>query len=124
MPNRWHNSIAAILLIFSIGGHWAVLQSGAWVGMFINFSQHDPVSEALVKTFDGNHPCRVCDFVAEGKKSEKKEGPQAVKMKIDFFLEESTQESWDPNWSDVDIKFASIAFEKTCSPPTPLPRFS
>ena len=40
-------------LILATGGHWALLQSVAWVGMAIQFSHTDGISIALQKTFDG-----------------------------------------------------------------------
>jgi hypothetical protein len=48
------------------GGHWAALQTLAWGRMFINFAQQDSVAAALVKTFDGEHPCALCLTVRNG----------------------------------------------------------
>jgi hypothetical protein len=62
----------ATALACSLGLHWSFLQSVAWVGMVVNYSQGGAVGEAFVKTFDGKHPCALCKAVAEGKKSEKK----------------------------------------------------
>jgi len=60
-----------LALICVVGGHWALLQSLAWVSMTINFSRTDALDTAIGKTFDGQHPCNLCHFVAEGKKSER-----------------------------------------------------
>lgn len=124
MRQRLHNVIAAILLIFSIGGQWAILQSGAWVGMFISFSRNDTVAEAMVKTFDGNHPCRVCQFVTEGKNAEKKHEQQLPKIKIDFFLVNNPGHCWNPQWFELEFPFYSAGTAKIYSPPTPPPRYS
>jgi hypothetical protein len=51
----------------SIGLHWGFFQSVAWVGMVINYSHDAPLPEALVKTFDGKHPCCLCKEIAKGK---------------------------------------------------------
>ncbi len=41
-------------------------QKHRWVGMAISYSQDSSsFSEALAKTFDGKHPCKLCKFVAE-----------------------------------------------------------
>ena len=53
-------------LACSIGLHWGFLQSAAWVGMVIHYSQDAPLKEALVKTFDGKHPCALCKEIAKG----------------------------------------------------------
>jgi hypothetical protein len=79
--------VLIIALIFSVGWHWAALQSAAWVGMAIHYSQSAPFREALIKTFDGNHPCRLCNFVAEGKKSEDKQETWKPLNKLDLFLQ-------------------------------------
>ena len=51
------------ILIFVIGMHWVILQSVAWTGMIIVYSQTAPLREALAKTFDGEHPCGLCKAV-------------------------------------------------------------
>lgn len=61
-------------LVLSIGLHWAVLQSAAWVGMIVNYTRDGSVGEAIQKTFDGAHPCALCRLVEQGTSKEK--GPQ------------------------------------------------
>ena len=83
---RWSKWFVVFALIVTIGGHWAFLQSVAWVGMAINFSQSDSLGLALQKTFDGQHPCKLCKIVKAGKASEKKQDLQKLETKIDFQL--------------------------------------
>lgn len=64
---RW---LVVMALVFSIGTHWMVLQSAAWMGMIVTYAQTSSVAEAFSKTFDGEHPCRLCHFVEEGRKAE------------------------------------------------------
>jgi hypothetical protein len=71
-------------LVCVVGGHWALLQSLAWVGMTINFSRTDSLDVAIEKTFDGQHPCNLCHFVAEGKKSERTKEVVKVETKLDL----------------------------------------
>jgi hypothetical protein len=47
-------------LACSMGLHWGFFQSVAWVGMVIHYSHDAPLTEALMKTFDGHHPCALC----------------------------------------------------------------
>lgn len=81
--SRW---LVVVTLSLSIGFHWAFLQSIAWVGMAINYSRECPVSEALSKTFDGKHLCKLCKLVRDGKQSESKSETK-VDLKRDFAIE-------------------------------------
>jgi hypothetical protein len=73
-----------IALACSIGLHWAFFQSLAWVGMVVSYSQEASFTEALVKTFDGSHPCALCKEIAEGKQSEKKSDLPLQWKKFEF----------------------------------------
>lgn len=72
-----------IALVFTLGGHWAVLQVVAWAGMAANFSQTDSFPVAISKTFDGKNPCKLCKVVSEGKKADKESGAKLDSQKID-----------------------------------------
>jgi len=69
---RLSKLLVVVALVSSLGLHWALLQSVAWVGMLVSYSQAGSLRQALVKTFDGNHPCSLCKEIEQGKKSEKK----------------------------------------------------
>ena len=71
-------------LACSIGLHWGFLQSVAWVGMVVNYSQDGTVGEALAKTLDGKHPCALCKAIAKGKQTEKKSEFPAGGKKFEF----------------------------------------
>ena len=71
-------------LACSLGLHWGFFQSVAWVGMVVSYSRDGTVGQALVKTFDGKHPCALCKAVAEGKKSEKKSECPVAGKKFEF----------------------------------------
>ena len=77
MLPRLGKLVVATMLCASLGLHWAFLQSVAWVGMVVTYAQSEPLPAALRMTFDGQHPCKVCTLVAEGKKSEEKQSPTA-----------------------------------------------
>jgi hypothetical protein len=84
--SRFAKSVVAILLIVSVGGHWAFLQSVAWVTMVIDYSKDAPISVAVSKTFDGKHPCHLCHMVKRGQESEKKQDAIKVKTKVDSWM--------------------------------------
>ena len=69
-----------LLVCFSLGMHWAVLQGVAWTGMFVANLDEGSVTEAVKKTFDGEHPCPLCLAIQEGQKKEKDDSkPLTVK---------------------------------------------
>ena len=58
--------------MFSIaGGHWAALQVLAWTQMARAYSRSADIVDALIKTFDGKHPCTLCYKVKEGRQKER-----------------------------------------------------
>src|SRR5437588_11570426 len=74
----------ALALASSIGLHWTFLQAVAWAGMIVSYSQEAPLGEAVVKTFDGQHPCKLCRQIAQGKQSEKKSESKFELRKLEF----------------------------------------
>jgi hypothetical protein len=111
-------------LVVAIGGHWALLQSIAWIGMFAKFSQTCSLAEAWVKTFDGNHPCKLCIVVQEGKKSQQKQEPVPVQTKLDFFILNDKPFEPGPGFrlsGKIAIR-SQFAHERFEQPPTPPPR--
>ncbi len=60
----------ACVLALWLGMHWTLLQTVAWTGMVINYSQCAPLREAISKTFDGRHPCPLCNAIQKGRAEE------------------------------------------------------
>ena len=75
-----------------LGGHWAVLQSVAWVGMVVKYAQHGSLESALEKTFDGTHPCQLCQVVLTGRNAEEKQplAKDLLKLKFEAVLAPAT----------------------------------
>ncbi len=111
-----------IALACSIGLHWAFFQSLAWVGMVVSYSQDATLKEALVKTFDGKHPCALCKEIAKGKQSEKKSEFPIQLKKLEFlavkaqFIFAAPTKFWHPMATDDCVKSIFL------TPPTPPPR--
>jgi hypothetical protein len=114
--------IVVLMLTLAIGGHWIFLQSVAWVGMAVNFSQSAPISEALVKTFDGKHPCQLCKFVEQGKKTEKRQDFTKVSAKVDFFSEHQQFAFITPDIFHLRFFPAEQIPVRNSSPPSPPPK--
>ena len=120
--SKWFLVVA---LCASIGIHWSFLQSVAWVGMAISYSQDSSsFAEALAKTFDGKHPCKLCKFVAEGKKSEKKHQVQFKIPKLDLLSAPPATFVFTPPKPDHSNSPVSVALDHTEAPPTPPPRLT
>ncbi len=122
MLTRLPRLVLVVALAASIGLHWALLQSVAWVGMMVNYVQTTTLGDALAKTFDGKHPCSLCKAVADGKKSEKKPESGPVAKKFDFsysssaFVFVAPSTGWEVDWPQK----ASRSLART--PPVPPPR--
>ena len=116
---RWF-AVAALTLV--LGAHWAVLQSIAWVTMAVGYSQTGPLKEALVKTFDGKHPCQLCKLVADGKKSQQRQDAPTRRDKLDLFLVKRSVAIYPPPTPLMDPAISVLPDSHTDSPPTPPPR--
>lgn len=113
-----------LALMVSIGLHWALLQSVAWVGMVVRFSQEDSLSAAIEKTFDGQHACKLCRIVAEGKKAEQKQEAQKPGAKLDVYSSETVRIVFAPAPADRLAAPAIPAPLRVSAPPLPPPRFA
>jgi hypothetical protein len=110
-------------LSLSIGLHWTVLQSVAWCGMVITYSQGASLKEGLAKTFDGKHPCALCKQIAQGRQGEKKSDAQMDLKKLEFLHDEAALAVLSPS----TFVFLDACANRTApllmqSPPVPPPR--
>jgi hypothetical protein len=53
-----------ICSLLALGGK-PVLQSIAWVGMIVTYSQEQGFAQAVADTFSGERPCSLCNAIAE-----------------------------------------------------------
>lgn len=54
--------LAGFSLAILLAGNAAFLQGLAWCGMAVSFSRQVSVSTAVQWTFDGRHPCSLCQM--------------------------------------------------------------
>jgi hypothetical protein len=71
-------------LIATTGLHWVTLQTIAWTTMLAGNLHSSSFHDAVTKTFDGKHPCPLCNAIAAGKKSEQKNEFTAQMQKLEF----------------------------------------
>ena len=119
---RLSRFVLVLALIFSIGLHWTLLQPVAWLGMVVNFSQGSTLSEALSKTFDGQHPCKLCKLVSEGKKAERKQNVLKVETKLVFFMVAENATLYPPTAPALSFALPGPIPLLNFSPPTPPPK--
>ena len=84
MFKRLGHLLLIVSLLAATGGHWAVLQSVAWTTMLAANLSTDSLGEAVSKTFDGEHPCALCQKITAGKQSEKKTEFTAPLQKFEY----------------------------------------
>lgn len=65
-----------------VGGHWGVMQMVAWAQMLRDYSQDRSVAEAVIDTFDGEHPCAMCQKIKSCRAEEEKQKPASL-LKMD-----------------------------------------
>ena len=123
--------VGAALALFSIaGGHWAVLQSVAWVAMLHDYSQQTgSIAVAVEQTFDGQHPCELCQKIQAVKAKERRETPPAPGMQDDAKVKALVAASVLPAFvrTTGNVCFPRAVFAAGVSraeqPPTPPPRW-
>jgi len=111
-----------LALASSIGLHWAFFQTLAWAQMVISYSQNAPLSEALVKTFDGKHPCKLCKNIAESKRTEKQTDSDLDLKKFEFSFAPSAFIFQAPAFLDNPRPINASAAILARTPPVPPPR--
>jgi hypothetical protein len=67
---RLFKLLAVLAVVWSLGTHWAMVQTAAWVRMAIHHSAETSVTEAVGRVLGGQNPCRICKWVREGRANE------------------------------------------------------
>ena len=128
-PNTPTKKIASLFvsltLFIIVGGPWTVLQTIAWAKMVVDYSRDNPVSEAISKTFDGNHPCGMCEKISKVRSEERKSPALVFQIKKDgpFISLKSVgltppMETKTILFNTLSVTYPSVRFE----PPIPVPR--
>lgn len=113
------------MAMFSVsGGHWAVLQVIAWGQMLHSYSRNASLTEALAKTFDGDHPCALCSKVKEGRQRDEKAPTIKAEKKAEVFTASDETILSGPLSRRYGLpNLSNFAFTgRTDAPPRPVPR--
>lgn len=111
------------LLITAVGGHWAILQSVAWAQMLVRYSHGATLERGFTKTFSGKHPCKLCQLVKEGRKTERKQEMQKLELKLEFAFVADAALVQPPRPHQQPAATDATAEARLDEPPTPPPRF-
>jgi len=124
--SRHTKAIAVVILVLTLGLHWAFLQSVAWVTMFVRYAQQTTLQQALAQTFDGKNPCAICHLVENGKKSDEKQSKEKRLSTEKFeLLCEAASMFWfrSPLLAELDRPLAKLT-GRQAEPPSPPPRLA
>lgn len=122
MPRRLATVLLVVVLSLSLGLHWVALQSAAWVGMVITFSQTSTLGEAINKALDGAHPCKLCKLVAAGKQQQQKQDIVKPTIKLEGSLTSSSRWIFPPATLRPPSGPDTDAPRRADPPPFPRPR--
>lgn len=118
-------AITVLVLVLTLGLHWALLQTMAWTGMIISYSRDASLSEAVSKTFDGQHPCCMCKAIKQARAEEKHQQQKQESKpdgKIKLALPEIAFSLISPA-SEADLPSVDQwATARSYAPPKPRPR--
>jgi hypothetical protein len=121
VPSRFAKIVALLAAVQLLGGHWMALQGVAWTQMLVKYAQDAPFMNAVSKTFGGEHPCKVCKLVKQGRATEEKTAAVESLLKVDAVL--SVQVALEaPRPQPVAYAtFLAQPSERPLAPPTPPP---
>ena len=114
---------AALLLSCTLGLHWAALQSVAWTTMLVERAQTASFTAALKTTFDGQHPCKLCQVVRAGQSAEKKSEATLKLVKLETAAPREVAPVLQPPCPVPLVASATGTWSvRTETPPLPPPR--
>lgn len=122
MLRKFGHALLIFALIFALGGHWVVLQAVAWTNMLATNLRTDSFEEAVTKTFDGQHPCKLCKTISAGKKSERKSELPTLAKKLEFVSGRSPFVFSAPQDFRFQPDLAVYFLSSRNQPPAPPPR--
>ncbi len=116
--------VTVLLLVLTLGLHWALLQTVAWTGMLVSYSRDGSLTEAVSKTFDGKHPCCMCKAIESGRKAEQKQSQDkfAPDAKIKCVLPAERGLFYAPLGTELPAPLPETFHSFQTEPHTPPPR--
>ncbi len=119
---RTIKTVAVALLAFSLGLHWLVLESVAWVSMTLDFSRETAIVQAIQQTFDERNACPLCQAIVQGQQAEDEQDDNGNLIKIEAVVHTGTAWVDFPKSLELSILQASGAVHQRGDPPSPPPQ--
>ena len=73
-----------LMACVSIGMPWGVVQGIAWARMLVTFAGETSLMQAVEMTFDGEHPCELCQMARKAQNKPAPQSPTPEKAAIKF----------------------------------------
>lgn len=67
-------------MILLMQGPAMLVQEVAWVKMLVSYTQERGLKRGVIETFDGKHPCSLCEKAAEIREQEQPQDPADQRM--------------------------------------------
>lgn len=119
---RLGHVLLIVALLAATGTHWTVLQSVAWTTMLVGNLRTVPLREAVQRTFDGKHPCKLCHEISKGKAAEQKTEFPVWAKKLEFVAQRPVLVFSAPTHYRLVPEFLSAGTDRPHRPPVPPPR--
>lgn len=71
----WLKRICAVSMILLMQGPAMLMQEMAWASMLATYTRDRGIARGVLETFDGRHPCKMCEKAEDLRKREGKESP-------------------------------------------------
>jgi hypothetical protein len=121
---RFQRAAIVSALCLCLGMPWATLQSVAWATMLLKNSRQFSLTEAVSRTFDGEHPCELCKHIARAQHEPVKKAATASVIRADLFPPSPTA-SFTRDFTLLQYRDLSpLAVSRAEAPPSPPPRLS
>jgi hypothetical protein len=76
-----YSLMGVVLMLALSGGPWLALQTVAWARMLVAYSQPEGLWQGVIKTFNGENPCSLCQSIRQATSrsvAEQEKSPSAV----------------------------------------------
>ncbi len=73
-----------LMACVSIGMPWGVVQGIAWARMLVSYAGETSLMQAVEMTFDGEHPCELCQMARKAQNKPALPSPASEKVAIKF----------------------------------------
>lgn len=124
MPLKFAKAPIIVMLTLSLGAHWALLQSVAWAGMIFDYSTEAGLRQGISMTFDGDHPCSLCNVIEEAKDQDQQQDETTVQPAKDLKLEPALRDFalYPPSVENPAVRRHALLQKLPRQPVDPPPR--